>query len=184
MRLSPAIRILPLLLAIAASYRAALGADGAPGYLPPPFGCEVRYVFRETISGMSLGEKAFSAPDHLAQPLPGPRWQTGPKGATRFVTGKLPTLGFTVRVAATCTDGNDPGELTVAVTRTADGRPIAGFPRQFSNALAQLRQSLVIEIPVTQEQRAAFSKKKLKTGQQLTAVRLIIGADIEPDYGQ
>jgi len=37
---------------------------------------------------------------------------------------------------------------------------------------------------VTQEQRAAFSKKKLKTGQQLTAVRLIIGADIEPDYGQ
>jgi hypothetical protein len=141
-------------------------------------------VFRETIPGTSFGEKALSAPDHLAQPLPGPRWQTGPKGATRFVTGKLPTLGFVVRVAATRTDENDPGELTVAVTRISDGRPIAGFPRQFSNALAQLRESLVIEIPVTEKQRAAFSKKKLKAGQQLTAVRLIIGAEIEPDYGQ
>jgi len=183
MRLSRVIRILPLLLAIAASYRAALG-EGAPDYLPPPFGCEVRYVFRETIPGTSFGEKTRSAPDHLTQPLPGPRWQTGPKGATRYVMGKLPTLGFAVRVAATRIDGNDPGELTVGVTRTSDGRPIAGFPRRFSNALAQLRESLVMEIPVTKEQRAAFSKKKLKTGQQLTAVLLLIGAEIEPDYGQ
>jgi hypothetical protein len=162
----------------------AKGAEHPPSYVPPPFGCELRLFFRELIPSAAPGEKWRSAPDFERESLPGPRWKVIGSSATRYVEGVSRTLGLRIRVEVTRSTANDPGTMIVAVVRRADGKSIQGFPKNVENAISKLKERTSIRIDMSEELKSRLSKRKGTPKREWTAIYLVIGEDVEPNYQQ
>jgi hypothetical protein len=158
------------------------GAEHPPSYIPPPFGCELRVFFRELIPSAAPGEKGRSAPDFERESLPGPRSKVIGSRATRYVEGVSRTLGLRIRVEVTRSDPNDPGTMVVAVMRRADGKSIQGFPKKVENAISKLKERTSIRIDMSEELKSRLSKTKGMPKREWTAIYLVIGEDVEPNY--
>jgi hypothetical protein len=155
-------------------------AAGEPSYVPPLFGGEILYYFREQLRGTKVGEKSFSAPSHEREALPLSRVALSEDSATRIVEGRVAHLPYRFLIKLVRKSSADLGKLEVNVVDRS-GRPLQGFPQRMENPLTRTGDSTrkEFEIPTTQALTKKIEKTLLAKNQFLTHVELIVGMDDE-----
>ena len=151
---------------------------GEPAQKPEPFGCEVRYHFRESIRGAKAGEKRFSAPSHEREALPLSRATISNDAIAQLIEGRVPHLPyrFLVKLIRSKDAGNETLEVSVLDN---SGKPLTGFPQVMPNPLTKTGDSSrkEFEIPVSEPLKKKIEKSLLARDQFLTHVDLIVGMD-------
>lgn len=145
---------------------------------PLPFACEVRYHFREQFPDIKAGQKHFSAPSNVREPLPISRIIKADGARERIVKGTVAHLPYHFLIKVSESDKAPKETLEVNVLNSA-GEPVAGFPQIMPNPLSKQADSSrrEFEIPINEPIRKRIEKTLLKKNQFLTSVSLTIGVD-------
>lgn len=145
---------------------------------PLPFGCEVRYFFREHIRGGRPGGKKVSAPSFEREALPASRLSKTNGSSTRTVEGRVKHLPYQFVVKMKQTDPNETATLEVNVLGEA-GKSLKGFPQVMPNPITKTGDATRkdFELPIGPALKKKIEKMLLAKEQFLTHVDLIIGAD-------
>jgi hypothetical protein len=148
--------------------------DGASA--PMAIACEVRYHFRERIADAKPGEKQFSAPATVREPLPASRLVVSDGQEVQVVEGgvaHLPDHRFAIKL--TRGEGMDVGKLEVNIL-DATSKPLSGYPQTMANPFANAsdQDGKEFEIPITKYRTQMIEKTLLARDQRLTYVALVI----------
>lgn len=162
-----------LMLCFPLAVSAALAQDA-----PLPFGCEVRYHFREQFRGAKPGQKNFSAPSSEREALPVSRVFRSNGSTERIVEGAVAHLPYHFLVKISQSD-QAPGETLEINVLNSAGKALAGFPLSMPNPVSKRGHATrrEFEIPVSDSIRQNIEKTLLKKNQLLTSVSLTIGVD-------
>ena len=155
-----------------------LSAQPHESSAPLPFGCEVRYFFRENVRGGGPGEKKVSAPSFEREPLPASRLLKTNGSSTRTVEGRVTHLPYQFVVKMKQTGPNEIATLEINVL-SESGKSLEGFPQVMRNPIAKTGDATrkEFELPIGSALKKKIEKLLLAKDQFLTHVDLIIGAD-------
>ena len=128
-----------------------------------PFTGEVRYHFREKLSGVAAGDKSMSAPATETEKLPTFRLETIDGKPVYRVAGQVKHLPLDFDIQLVHVANPDSDTLKVNVTDPASQKPLVGFPQTIPNATAKLKEGIDLKIALSPEQKAKIEQSALSS---------------------